>query len=834
MAVDLGSVRVEERLKIKIGEAKNLPPRSHGSIGLRDTFCTISLDQEEIFRTSTIEKTLSPFFGEEFQFEVPRKFRNLSLYVYDRERAVNKDKVLGKVAIKREELHKYHGKDHWFPILPVDANSEVQGKAHIEIKSDFFPKSSGSGTYMQRLTVRVIECNDLTIINGACDPYAVVTLCYGNHQETKKTKVRKKTICPQFEEIFVFELPIKGQNHDRNRFHDDDANNAEIRIALMHDSNGVFGSVFLGEVKIQLLDLNCVSDRNAWYFLQPRDDSKPHKVDLGSLRLKLYYTSDHVFSSQFYDPLRNLLLKSPNVEPITSSAAYILGEIVTNKVEAAQPLVKVFLHHRKIVSFLKALAEWEISKVTDQNTIFRGNTLMSKCMDEFMKLAGMHYLHETLRSSIDTIFAEHKPCEIDPSKLKEGESLETNMLNLKEYVEKTFCAITSSALVCPPIMCEVFSVLKDSATRYFSSSREVRYSVISGFVFLRFFAPAILGPKLFDLVTEPVDAQTNRTLTLISKTIQSLGNLVSSKSPQQIFKEDYMVNLYRDFITDHHIEAVRVFLELISSSSRGCYPRPYDTPIILKEGIMIKRAQGRKKFGIKNFKKRYFCITTQELFYSKVKGDTPLYRIRIDEILGVERLQEESFKMKNMFQVIQPNRRVLYIQANNCVEEKEWIDILTKICQSNLNRLTEYHPAAFINGHWLCCKANSETAAGCCPVTASVPADICVQIDSDREVERIHTIFFNHRDALEKLLEACKNQAVYTGEQCSLCPAGFVIEDTQTLWETLNEIQTCVIRLEQDHKQYFRNFCRQTKYGSEQAPIGDDNYLLMIAQHCKQ
>lgn len=33
---------------------------------------------------------------------------------------------------------------------------------------------------------------------------------------------------------------------------------------------------------------------------------------------------------------------------------------------------------------------------------------------------------------------------------------------------------------------------------------QVRYSVVSGFIFLRFFAPAILGPKLFDLTAEPL------------------------------------------------------------------------------------------------------------------------------------------------------------------------------------------------------------------------------------------------------------------------------------------------------------------------------------------
>jgi Ras GTPase-activating protein 3 len=39
---------------------------------------------------------------------------------------------------------------------------------------------------------------------------------------------------------------------------------------------------------------------------------------------------------------------------------------------------------------------------------------------------------------------------------------------------------------------------------FLSDNREVRYSVISGFIFLRFFAPAILGPRLFDLTTEHI------------------------------------------------------------------------------------------------------------------------------------------------------------------------------------------------------------------------------------------------------------------------------------------------------------------------------------------
>lgn len=44
-------------------------------------------------------------------------------------------------------------------------------------------------------------------------------------------------------------------------------------------------------------------------------------------------------------------------------------------------------------------------------------------------------------------------------------------------------------------------------------------------------------------------------------------------------------------------------------------------------------------------------------------GDHPLFCIPLSDILAVERLQEDSFKKKNMFQIVQPNGRALYVQV---------------------------------------------------------------------------------------------------------------------------------------------------------------------------
>lgn len=67
--------------------------------------------------------------------------------------------------------------------------------------------------------------------------------------------------------------------------------------------------------------------------------------------------------------------------------------------------------------------------------------------------------------------------------------------------------------------------------------------------------------------------------------------------------------------------------------------------------MMTKRSQGRRRFCRRNFKQRYFRLTTQSLSYAKSKGKNPICDIPLSEILAVERLNERSFKLQNIFQV---------------------------------------------------------------------------------------------------------------------------------------------------------------------------------------
>nr|XP_012620982.2 ras GTPase-activating protein 3 isoform X3 [Microcebus murinus] len=825
MAVEEEGLRVFQSVKIKIGEAKNLPSYP-GPNKMRDCYCTVNLDQEEVFRTKIVEKSLCPFYGEDFYCEIPRSFRHLSFYLFDRD-VFRRDSIIGKVAIRKEDLPKYHNRDTWFQLQHVDADSEVQGQVHLELRLS--EVITDSGVVCHKLATRVVECQGLPIVNGQCDPYATVTLAGPLRSEAKKTKVKKKTNNPQFDEVFYFEVtrPCSYSKKSHFDFEEEDVDKLEIRVDLWNASNLKFGDEFLGELRIPLKVLRQSGSHKAWYFLQPRDNGSksPKPDDLGSLRLNVVYTEDHVFSSDYYSPLRELLLKSADVEPVSASAAHILGEVCREKQEAAIPLARLLLHAGRVVAFVSAIASAEVQRTQDPNTIFRGNSLTSKCIDETMKLAGMHYLHVTLGPAIEEICQSHKSCEIDPVRLKDGENLENNMENLRQFVDHVFHAITTSGVSCPTVMCDIFFSLREAAAKRFQDDPDVRYTAVSSFIFLRFFAPAILSPNLFQLTPHHTDPQTSRTLTLVSKTIQTLGSLSKSKSAS--FKESYMATFYEFFNEQKYADAVKNFLDLISSSGRRD-PKSVEQPILLKEGFMIKRAQGRKRFGMKNFKKRWFRLTNHEFTYQKSKGDPPLCSIPIENILAVERLEEESFKMKNMFQVVQPER-ALYIQANNCVEAKDWIDILTKVSQCNQKRLSVFHPSAYLNGHWLCCRASSDTAAGCTPCTGGLPANIQLDVDGDRETERIYSLFLTYMAKLEKMQEACGSKSVYAGPEQEEYST-FVIDDPQETYKTLRQLIAGVGALEQEHAQYRRDKFKKTRYGSQEHPIGDRTFQSCVRQ----
>lgn len=137
----------------------------------------------------------------------------------------------------------------------------------------------------------------------------------------------------------------------------------------------------------------------------------------------------------------------------------------------------------------------------EANLLFRGNSLLTKALDLHMRRLGKEYLEDCLSEKLRDIDESDPECEVDPNRVKNPEDLQRNWRNLTALTENVWKSIAISANRCPPELRHIMRHIRACAEdRYGDFSRNVTYSSVSGFLFLRFFCPAVLNPKLFGLL----------------------------------------------------------------------------------------------------------------------------------------------------------------------------------------------------------------------------------------------------------------------------------------------------------------------------------------------
>lgn len=137
----------------------------------------------------------------------------------------------------------------------------------------------------------------------------------------------------------------------------------------------------------------------------------------------------------------------------------------------------------------------------EANLLFRGNSLLTKALDLHMRRLGKQYLEDTIAERLRDIDESDPECEVDPSRVPRHEDLDRNWRNLTALTTGVWKSIAGSASRCPPELRRIFRHVRACADdRYGDFLRSVTYSSVSGFLFLRFFCPAILNPKLFGLL----------------------------------------------------------------------------------------------------------------------------------------------------------------------------------------------------------------------------------------------------------------------------------------------------------------------------------------------
>jgi len=207
--------------------------------------------------------------------------------------------------------------------------------------------------------------------------------------------------------------------------------------------------------------------------------------------------------------LSEILLNIFQVSGHASAWLMALVEEEIDNIHKETPMSR-FRHGRRIASndSYESSVEREIfvrdmgkNATVEANLLFRGNSLLTKALDSHMRRLGKEYLEDTLSEKMRDIEESNPDCEVDPNRGRSAEDLQRNWRNLIALTENVWRSIATSAGRCPPELRIIMRRIRDCAEdRYGDFLRTVTYSSVSGFLFLRFFCPAVLNPKLFGLL----------------------------------------------------------------------------------------------------------------------------------------------------------------------------------------------------------------------------------------------------------------------------------------------------------------------------------------------
>ncbi|XP_061119125.1 ras GTPase-activating protein 1-like isoform X2 [Conger conger] len=253
-------------------------------------------------------------------------------------------------------------------------------------------------------------------------------------------------------------------------------------------------------------------------------------IEPGSLRVRARYSMEKIMPEEEYSEFKELVLLREF--HVIYALAHVCGQ---DRTLLASILLRIFRHETVEAPLLRTLNDREISMEDEATTLFRATTLASTLMEQYMKATATPFVHHALKDSILKIMECKQSCELNPSKLEKNEDVSLNLAHLlnilSELVEKIFMA----AEILPPTLRFIYGCLQKSVQQKWPRNTTMRTRVVSGFVFLRLICPAILNPRMFNIIADPPSSTAARTLTLVAKSVQNLANLVEFGA-----KEPYM------------------------------------------------------------------------------------------------------------------------------------------------------------------------------------------------------------------------------------------------------------------------------------------------------
>jgi len=232
---------------------------------------------------------------------------------------------------------------------------------------------------------------------------------------------------------------------------------------------------------------------------------------------------------------------------------------ITEADKIAKALMIVFQDSGRVMQVLEQFISEEVRTAESAGTLFRSNSMVSKMFKFYSRLIGLPYLYETIGPEITELIEEELGLEVDPEKMEEGADLDEMRWMLMAQSQKILKQIRASIEKCPTQFRQLFGHIKKVVGERFPENDNI---TIGGFIFLRFFCPAISSPEAYGIVEEPPNPSSRRLLILITKVLQNLSNDVEFGS-----KEPYMTKL-NDFVHANRAKLIQFYDKLVKTAGK--------------------------------------------------------------------------------------------------------------------------------------------------------------------------------------------------------------------------------------------------------------------------
>eukprot|EP00055_Hartaetosiga_balthica_P016999 m.110570 g.110570 ORF g.110570 m.110570 type:complete len:853 (+) comp9224_c1_seq2:137-2695(+) len=750
-------------------------------------FCvSVCIDGYEIGRTEVTDPS-DLYWYKCLNVTIPEDFDSVTAYLHQYHRGM--DRHIGKVVIPKEEVVANPSFTGRKPLQFMTSDIDISGKINLDL--DLTQDERGiwvvdalliGGAGIKETSLFVVLSTELNAISG--EGRHTPELFLGDLKERiHKSKVFHDSKDPVWCERFRMTLDEQPKTVTEEGDVIWSAGIAPvIRLSVWKESSADESCRYSGTAVVPITSAHLHSTRmkkkqeidearkkgdlpddidhlypsSEWFALCNRQEVEP--VELGNVQIKYEYTELKLLPNEQYKVIVDMLMCSLDKPNLMQTPVGVLAHTVKSKDDLAKHLLHLFFEHDKGFTYLKKLIDAEVASSKSVPTLFRGNSLMTKSIDYFMRLIGPKFLSECLAPVvISKVIRGQMECEINPAIISNEQKRKENMKILHKLVNDIILNLNTNLSAIPPVLQHVLHYIVATSCERFPELESVRFTSVSGFIFLRFFAPAILNPHLYGLSHLQTPPGVKRTLVLLSKTIQTFGNLGGEKG----VKEDYMHEFYQMF-DDRYNAGIQNFLSMVSCKPATSPAESFDRLTltschskddIIKQGLLTKRGQGRKKnlmmgmslSGLKNMKRRFVILTNSKLSYHKTEDTQELGFIESENIMGVERVQEEAFGVANAFQIIHKDS-ILYLIAETPFEQQEWIEAIRNVCKGNKNLQSSYHPGMLLGrGVWSCCEQKDlDSTIGCRP---------CAMVDKSRYPPVETEVWENPTSNLEKIFQ---------------------------------------------------------------------------------